>query len=259
MRGSRPVPGSADPGTPETIGLASEPARSLVEAGFNLAGVLTPSLFDSLVPPAWRSEQLLPGARAVVVLGCGGGAFASAFRRSPEVARSSDPVDSFALRVVERAVAALRSSGSGCRALFAFQVRGGAYADFVALGRASGMGAPSRLGLLLHPRFGPWLALRALLVTDRPLAPTRGARVFDPCPSCSAPCASACHGAAVAPLRFEVDRCWRTRREDPECRLRCDARRACPIGAEHAPDREMEAHHMRASLPYLWSRRGRGA
>jgi hypothetical protein len=245
------VPGFAEPGTPGEVGLAPELVPGLLEAGFNLTGVLSASRYDSLVPPAWRCAELLSGARVVVVLGCGGRAFGAAFRSSPEFALPTDPVDAFSARVVERAAAALESAGSRCRALFPSQRREGAFADFVALARACGLGAPSRLGLLLHPRFGPWLALRALLMTDRPLVPTAGPLDFDPCPSCSAPCARACRGAAVGASRFEVRRCWRTRLAEPDCRLRCEARRACVFGAEHALDPEMEAQHMRASLPFL--------
>jgi hypothetical protein len=40
------------------------------------------------------------------------------------------------------------------------------------LARDAGLGFPSRLGLLLHPTFGPWLGLRAVCFTDEELPPT---------------------------------------------------------------------------------------
>ena len=133
------------------------------------------------------------------------------------------------------------------RALFAFEQRGGGFADFVALGRAAGLGAPGRLGLLLHPVYGPWLSIRAVLLCALRLEPTPPLAAFDPCSGCPAPCAAACPGAALSGPRFDVAACAATRRREPGCQLRCDARRACVLGPEHAYSGEAEAHHMRAS------------
>src|SRR5690606_40292919 len=42
---------------------------------------------------------------------------------------------------------------------------------FQAIARAAGL-APSLLGLDLHPRYGPWIAYRALVLTDREIPET---------------------------------------------------------------------------------------
>ncbi len=221
---------------------------ALASAGLNTRGVLSPQRFDALVPDAWQTRAVLPSARSILVLASGGRAFFEGFRRSPE-ARSggTEPLDAYTRRLVETAAAALRRSGDASRASFSFERRGGLHADFVALGRAAGLGAPSRLGLLVHPEFGPWLAIRALLFTERCLPETCERVEFRPCEGCPAPCAVACHGAAVAPAGFDALACGATRRREPACRLRCDARRACVLGPEHAYAAEAEAHHMRAS------------
>jgi hypothetical protein len=214
-----------------------------------LLGVLTATRYDALVPAAWRSPALLPTARSAVVVASGGRALFDAFSAAPEAAlrACSDPLDAYTRRVVETAAGRL---GGGALALFAFERRSGVYADFVALGQAAGLGAPSRLGLLLHPEFGPWMSIRALLLTDTEVAETGPARGFDPCLGCPAPCVRACHGEAVpvATRQFDVAACRATRASEPGCRLRCDARRACVIGPDHAYSPEAEAHHMRASL-----------
>jgi hypothetical protein len=212
-----------------------------------LLGVLAVTRYDALVPTAWGSRALRPGARSALVVASGGRALFDAFSVAPEASLPSDPLDAYTRRVVGAAAARL---GGGARALFAFEQRGGVYADFVALGQAAGLGAPSRLGLLLHPEFGPWMSIRALLLTEREVVETRPAPGFDPCGSCAAPCVRACRGAAVptSGFRFDIAACGATRASEPGCRLRCDARRSCVIAPDQAYRPEAEAHHMRASL-----------
>jgi hypothetical protein len=233
--------------TPARLGLAPE----LGAAGLDLARVLSPETHDAIVPPAWRSAVLLPGARAgaAVVIAAGGRALYRAFRAAPESADGApDPLDRFVRRAVLAAADALSVAGHASAAHFAHESRGGRFADFVALGRACGLGAPSRLGLLLHPRYGPWLSIRAVLLTAKRFAPDAPLE-FAPCAGCPAPCEAACPVGAPAASGFDAAACGRTRASLPDCALRCAARRACPVGAEHAYDADAEAHHMRAAAP----------
>lgn len=222
-------------GIPDALGLPA--------AGLGVWGCLGAARYDALVPPAWRCAALLPEARSALVVANGGRALWAAFQASPEASRRRDPLDRYTRRVVGAAAEAL---APGSLPLFYFERRGRAYADFVALGQAAGLGAPSRLGLLLHPRFGPWLAIRAIIMTPRELPETRPLESFDPCEGCPAPCADACHGDAVAPGGFDAAACGRARRRLPACELRCDARRACVVGPEHAYSPGAEAHHARS-------------
>ena len=264
---------------PTSVVLAAR--LGLVDAGMGLLGVLAATRYDALVPAAWGSPALRPGARSALVVASGGRALFDAFSAAPEASlarpkaaqrgeaersrTSSEPLDAYTVRVVEAAAGRL---GGGARALFAFEQRGGVYADFVALGQVAGLGAPSRLGLLLHPVFGPWMSIRAILLTEREVAETGPAPGFDPCGGCPAPCVRACRGAAVPaaagvfdsarlrlaarppalPFRFDVAACCATRVSEPGCRLRCDARRSCVIGPDRAYSPEAEAHHMLAFL-----------
>jgi hypothetical protein len=268
---------------PTSVVLAAR--LGLVDAGMGLLGVLAATRYDALVPAAWGSPALRPGARAALVVASGGRALFAAFSAAPEASLArpkaaqrgeaersrtsseplSEPLDAYTVRVVETAA---RCLGGGARALFAFEQRGGVYADFVALGQAAGLGAPSRLGLLLHPEFGPWMSIRAVLLTEKEVAETGPAPGFDPCGGCPAPCVRACRGGAVPaaagvldsarlrlaarppalPLRFDVAACRATRSSEPGCRLRCDSRRSCVIGPDHAYSPEAEAHHMGAIL-----------
>ena len=222
----------------------AEIEAALDAAGLNLRGALSAARYDALVPPLWRTAALLPGARTALVVGSGGRALWDALRAAPEFGAASDPVDSYTARVLDTLAQGLSRAGHPSRALYPLERRGGAWADFVALAREAGLGVSSRLGLLLHPIYGPWLSIRAVLLTglewpwDAPIGD------FDPCEGCVAPCAEACPGGAVGPERISASLCYATQRTEPACALRCGARRACVIGQEHAYAVEAEAHHM---------------
>jgi epoxyqueuosine reductase QueG len=180
-------------------------------------------------------------------VGSGGRALWDAFSRAPEFGSEPEPLDAFTGRVVEAATAALERAGHPSRALLAFERHGGVHADFVALAERAGLGARSRLGLLVHSLYGPWLSLRALVLTEARWSPESPAASpgFDPCRECPAPCADACPGLAVKPGGFDVARCGQHRAVDPGCAESCAARRACVLGPDHAYAPEALAHHMR--------------
>lgn len=219
--------------------LAATPG--LAAAGFNASGCLGVRRYDALVPAAWRAAALLPATRTAVLLAAGGPGFFAAFRAAPEARLATDPVDAYTRRVA----CAVAASLDGL-ALLACDRRGGVFADFVALAREAGLGAPSRLGLLLHPVFGPWISLRALVLTPRVLPESHPVPGFDPCTGCPAPCAASCPGRALAGPRFDAAACAATRAREAGCRSRCAARRACVVGREHGYSAAAEAHHMAA-------------
>jgi epoxyqueuosine reductase QueG len=238
-------------------GLPPAAAEQLVSAGFNVAGSLAMDRYDALVTEGWRSALQLPGARTVIVLGCGGRAFERAFAAAPEAADPENPVDRYTARVVGDVARLLRDSGHETRALYYWDrlaasgapAADGAFADMVALGRAAGLGEPGRLRVLLHPTFGPWFSLRALLLTRlRSHATEETPPCFDPCSGCPAPCADACLGSALAAGPLDLATCTATRLAVTECETSCAARHACVIGREHAYGSEAEAHYMRASF-----------
>jgi epoxyqueuosine reductase len=227
--------------SPTALGLSP----ALDAAGVNLAGVLAIDDYDARVPESWQSGELLPGARSAFVLATGGDDFYGAFAESPEAAdvEASDPLDRFLRRVV-RGAAEAEGGAPG----FYFERRGGRFADFIGLARAAGLGAPSRLAILIHPTFGPWLAIRAVMLSKRRVEPTPLDPAFAPCSGCPAPCESACLGRAIPSTGFELERCVETSREEARCRVGCAARRACVVGPEHRYGAEAEASYRRAAL-----------
>ena len=100
--------------------------------------------------------------------------------------------------------------------------------------------APSHL--VVHPVFGPWVALRAVLVIDAP-GPPPGAPLDASCDECSQACKPALAAALAAtsddpiPSHGEVARGWRRW---------VAVRDACPRGQEHRYGEQQLRYH------YTW-------
>ncbi len=138
---------------------------------------------------------LLDGARSVIVVGSGGRALWSRFRAwSDEAPRArlldeAHPLDRYVGTVLDRGDALLAAAGVRARRFeptVVFEPR----VDFRRLATLAGLGASSPLGIVVHPVFGPWWALRGAWLIDRALPPTPP--LVLPCEGCaSAPCRAA--------------------------------------------------------------------
>jgi epoxyqueuosine reductase QueG len=213
-------------------------------AGMNLVGVASPSDYDARVSPERTLARLVPEAQSVVVIGNGGGAFWNAYRaacaREPARAALADPLDTFTRDVVTRAIGTL---GVGGRIVFPFEF-GSVPVSFMTLAACAGLGTPSLLGVLIHPAWGPWMALRAAWFPPLRLVAPRPAEGFDPCPGCvERPCIAACPTGAVSASGWDVPRCVAYRLSTDDCGLGCHARLACVVGPEHRYPVEALAHH----------------
>lgn len=242
--------------------LVAELARVLAPFGLNLLGVTTPRAYDALVPPSHRLGTTAAGA--VVVIGNGGSAFWSAYRdhasRHPELATVEHPLDAFTALVMETYALPV-AERLGLHPALQLPFRASAPPlSFVHLAEAAGLGRRGLLGVLIHPEFGPWMALRgALLVDDAPSAP-RPAAGFDPCPTCrDRPCLAACPAGAVSyPGGWDVPCCIAFRVEQGganPCHDRCHARVACVYGRRHCYPSDALAHHQQRAFAVM--RRGR--
>lgn len=230
--------------------------RALAPFGLNLLGVTTPAAYDALAPAAHRLGAIDAGA--IVVIGNGGAAFWEAYRayvaRRPEAAAAPHPVDAFSAEVLREHALTIAARAGGQPLLRLPFEEAGTRLSFVHLALAAGLGSRSLLGVLVHPEFGPWMALRgALLVAAAPPAP-RPAAGFDPCSSCrERPCVAACPAAAVSVAAgWSAAACVDHRSAGervganpcPDC---CHARVACVYGRRHRyPDDALAYHHDRA-------------
>jgi hypothetical protein len=220
---------------------AASAVAFLERSGLGLTGSLPIAAYDALVPAAWRSAELAPGARGALVVGNAGRALWERFEESPERALADDPLDRYARRVL--AEAASHWDPPAAVGFYA-ERRSGMYLPLVALARRAGFGSPGRVGVLIHPEFGPWIAIRAVLLVSESL-PETSAEPFDPCTGCPAPCEKACLGAAVGEHGLDARRCYDTRLTLPACAGACAARSACVVGPEHAYSAAQLAHHMK--------------
>lgn len=189
-------------------------------------------------------QQLLPDCRAVVVFGNGGSALwdsmVEAIGRDPgRLTTTEHPLDDH----VQRAIDAADPRPPGDRRWIRCAATETVMVDFRSLAVAAGLGHPSRMGLLIHPRSGLWTGLRAACFTTEELPITGPLPGAGPCDGCPAPCAEACPGGAFVDGDWDPGRCAAFHVESETCRGSCASRRACPVGAEHAYGPEQELYH----------------
>lgn len=186
----------------------------------------------------------LAGAKTIVLVGMVGRRNWPTFAASPEYADGrADPLDRFSRRIVGALAERL-----GARAVFPFE--GPPHLPFQQWARRAGSFSASPLGLLIHSEFGLWTSFRGALAFAEDVEIEAREAVSCPCDACEDGCClSACsvgafneagYDAAACAARLEAD-------EACDCRARgCLARRACPVGREHAYGPEQARFYMEA-------------
>jgi len=151
--------------------------------------------------------------------------------QDPALAAATDPIDRYTETHVEREREALLGT-----AFYAHREYGGAYLPFQRIADAAGLAALAPTQLLVHPTFGPWFALRAVILCAG--APPARARVALPC-ACEA---SGCRRAFEAARLAEGPEAWRAW---------LAMRDACPIGREHRYGDDQLAYHYTKDARFL--------
>ncbi len=188
----------------------------------------------------------LAGVLSIVLVGMVGARDWPAFAASPEAAdQARHPLDRWSRRIVDELAGEL-----GATALFPFE--GPPYWPFQAWARRAEPLHPSPLGLQIHPEYGLWHSFRGALVFAQEIAAPPTAPAPNPCESClDRPCLSACPVGAFSIGGYDVAACasWLRAPGGQACMEGgCLARRACPVGRNHAHTREQANFHMRAFL-----------
>jgi len=212
--------------SPALVGLDTEHwsvrvCEALRSIGLNAVGVVD----------GREHAELLPRCRSIIIFASGGSALWDAFvedlRRHPDhLWDSPHPLDDFIKRHIAMADPAPPSSRRWIRCAAEPE----AFLDFRPLAVQSSLGWKSRLGLLLHPVFGPWIGLRAACLTSEALPPDAPLPERSPCDGCPAPCKTACPANALSSGSMDVRRCAAFHLESTHCSERCDARLSCPQG-----------------------------
>jgi ferredoxin len=188
----------------------------------------------------------LADVRTIVLAGMAERNGWSAFAASPEAADGAeDPLDRWSRRVIEALARDL-----GGQALFPFG--GPPFWPFQQWARRAEPVHPSPIGLLIHPVYGLWHSYRGALAFREALDVPEPAAAPSPCDSCpERPCLSTCPVGAFSPRGYDVAACagHLANAAGADCMSAgCRARRACPVGAEHACGEKQASFTMRAFL-----------
>ncbi|MEM7642034.1 MAG: ferredoxin [Pseudomonadota bacterium] len=186
-----------------------------------------------------RALTLLGGfqddGQTTLLLGPDPATFWPTLQAAPD-AHAPDPVDAYSTRVITAWATDLGATPS-----FPF---GQPVHPFVTWALKTGRCHISPVGLLVHDGQGLLVSFRGALTFDAPidLPPPPP----NPCPTCPAPCRTACPVDALSRDAYDIPAC-RAHLATPAntCMPQgCAARRACPLSPPR-PDAQA-AHHMRA-------------
>lgn len=183
-------------------------------------------------------------AGAVVLVGNAGADYWQHFSRwrAEQPAELADPLDRWSRQVIDAVAESV-----GARLLMP---NDRPFAPFQRWAmRAEGL-EPSPLGLLIHPRYGPWHAFRGALLFDDEIALPDVERSNHPCALCAGkPCLKACPVGAHSEAGFAYAACVSYVRavDGSVCREGgCIARNACPVGGRYRYPAPVQAFHQKA-------------
>jgi cyanocobalamin reductase (cyanide-eliminating) / alkylcobalamin dealkylase len=154
--------------------------------------------------------------------------FAASRGVDAELAAAPHPIEHY----VEHALAA---SAPGARVIYAHATYDGVYRPFQRLAVAAGLAALAPSQLLIHPVYGPWFAVRAvLLVAGEP--PPATPRIVQPCDCAEHGCVPLFQAACTRPNDW---RAWLAVRD------------ACPVGRSYRYSERQLAYHYTKDRQYL--------
>ena len=179
-------------------------------------------------------EHLLPSCTSAVVFANGGRALWDGFlkdiHQNPEHLQDYEhPFDEYVHRIIHNA----DPSPSSDRRWIRCAANEAEFLDFRALAYNAKIGTPSLMGMVIHPEYGLWMGMRAVLLTTVNL-PISTVEPTSPCSSCTdKPCISTCPAHAVSTSGWNIQRCAEFHQEQTQCADSCISRLSCPIGIAH--------------------------
>lgn len=229
---------------------------AIAHYGFNLIGTTTVAAYEALVPPQYHVTSLLPETKTIIVIGNGGRDFWCGFRAycnaHPDyLTQHEHPLDDYTVSTLESALTLiLQTTEAKYRYLYPFRFWSEPV-SFMHLACAAQLASPSLLGVVVHPQYGPWMALRAAILIDQELSTPPHAPGFDPCPTCAErACIAACPAQAISRENgWDIPACVQHRlRVTTDCTNFCHARHDCVYGREHRYPLDELRYHQRQSF-----------
>jgi methylmalonic aciduria homocystinuria type C protein len=207
------------------------------EAGLDVVQPFRVDWFNAAVEPSLRLPDWGRNSTLGIVVGNTRRLwrpFTNAIFNDPELIQRDHPLDTY----VETALTDITGRCIGARqvTLWAHQTVPSAI-PIQRIAEASGLAYLSPSHLSIHPAFGPWLALRAVVVVDTDGPPGEAPRAPDPCARCAKPCLEPLAQAlALSPDvgRGDVERNWRAW---------ALVREVCPEGHAYRYDDEQLRYH----------------
>lgn len=219
------------------------------ERGLDLARPLCVSWYNQAVEPAHRLPDLGRPSALAVILGNTRALWprlADALAADAGLADHPDPVDRYCERVVHAAMADVTQPW-----LARFAHEPPPRIAIQRLAHVAGLAQLSPGHLSVHPEYGPWIALRAVVVVDSdgPGDPASGPAPAPalPCDDCAAHClphfqAALARAGAATPGCAQVESDWRAW---------LAVRDACPVGRAHRYSEQQIRYHYTKDRRFL--------
>lgn len=190
-------------------------------------------------------------SRTLMLFGNVGSSIWKAFYSSEEYGDGRpDALDRWSRRIGEKLASQLEG-----RALFPFG--GPPYHPFLNWARKAESLVNSRLGMLIHPKYGLWHAYRFAIALPVDIEISPG-NPIDICAACPAqPCIAACPvNAFEAEMEFDARACdtHLSEQQDTACRNGCRARLSCPYASEFKYHPDQTGFHMDAYVKNMSKR-----
>jgi methylmalonic aciduria homocystinuria type C protein len=218
--------------------LVNELAAGCLPAGLDLVAPLQVAWYNRVVETEFRLPDFERVGALAVLIGntralwpC----FVGALRRSPTLLDAEHPLETY---VVERLEEALTAVGPQWLVRWAHQTVPAPVA-MQRLAEIAGLATLAPSHLSVHPVYGPWISLRAVVVVDVDGPPGSPPRMQRPCDDCERRCTAAFRHALAAtgpPARTHAA-------PDVHWERWLAVRDACPIGSEHRFDEDQTRYH----------------
>lgn len=212
----------------------------LAPRGFDLLRPFRVGAYNERVEPALALDDLGSGDHLALIVGNTRAlwpVWLDALAADPALAARSDPLDAYTERALHDALAELRAPAS---VRFAHET-GARRVAIQRVAHTAGLAYLTDTHMSVHPEYGPWVALRAVITVAVAGPPGGAAPMAHPCGDCAAGCRPAFERAlatiAGAPSEENARTHWRDW-------LAC--RDACPVGREHRySDAQIHYHYCR--------------